>query len=77
MEDEIYVRDKLNFKIDKDIRKLIGSEEILFSDKIIKINDYGFSQERNILITDKNIYNLKKKSKYNFYNFNKIKYMLV
>lgn len=75
MEDEIYVRDKLNFKIDKDIRKLIGSEEILFSDKIIKINDYGFSQERNILITDKNIYNLKKKSKYNFYNFNKIKYM--
>ena len=75
MEDEIYVKDKLNFKIDKDIRKLIGSEEILFSDKIIKINDYGFSQERNILITDKNIYNLKKKSKYNFYNFNKIKYM--
>ena len=75
MEDEINVKDKLNLKNDKDIRKHIGSEEILFSDKIIKINDYGFSQERNILITDKNIYNLKKKSKYNFYNFNKIKYM--
>ena len=33
---------------------------IKFSDKISKINKYGFKQERNILITDKAIYNLKK-----------------
>ena len=35
-------------------------EEIQFSDKITKINNRGWKQERNILITDKAIYNLKK-----------------
>ena len=37
-------------------------EKIEFSDKIIKINKYGFKQERNIIITDKAVYNLKKTS---------------
>ena len=37
-------------------------EEILFSDKIMKINKHGWKQERNILITDKAIYNLRKLS---------------
>ena len=41
----------------------IGDEALLFTDKINKINRYGLTQERNILITDKAIYNLKKKSK--------------
>ena len=36
-------------------------EEIQFSDKIYKVNKYGWKQERNIIITDKAIYNLKKK----------------
>ena len=35
-------------------------EEIQFSDKIDKINKYGWKQERNIIITNKAIYNLKK-----------------
>ena len=35
-------------------------EEIEFSDKIYKVNKYGWKQERNIIITDKAIYNLKK-----------------
>ena len=35
-------------------------EEIQFSDKIYKVNKYGWKQERNIIITDKAIYNLKK-----------------
>ena len=35
-------------------------EEIQFSDKITKINSHGWKQERNIIITDKAIYNLKK-----------------
>ena len=34
-------------------------EEILYSDKIFKINKYGWKQERNIIITNKAIYNLK------------------
>jgi uncharacterized protein (UPF0216 family) len=56
-------KDHLNFKNEKNIKSIIGDEKLLFSDKLIKINRYGLSQERNILITDKAIYNLKKKGK--------------
>jgi uncharacterized protein (UPF0216 family) len=63
MEDESSSKDHLNFRDDKNIIKIIGNDELLLSDKIIKINRYGLSQERNILITNQNIYNLKKKSK--------------
>ena len=56
-------RDHLNFKNESCLHSIIGEEELLFSDKIIKINRYGLSQERNILITANAIYNLKKKSK--------------
>ena len=55
-------KDYLNFGKESAIKTLIGDEELLFSDKLIKINRYGLSQERNILITNKAIYNLKKKS---------------
>ena len=61
-------RDYLNFKNDSSIKATIGDEKLLFSDKIIKVNRYGLSQERNILITDKAIYNLKRKSNIIFYN---------
>lgn len=37
-------------------------EIIYYSDKIIKINRYNMSQERNFIITNKAIYNLKKKA---------------
>ena len=57
------VKDYLNFAKEKSLVKLIGDEVLLFTDKINKINRYGLTQERNILITDKAIYNLKKKSK--------------
>ena len=63
MEDESFSKDHLNFRNDKNIIQIIGDDELLLSDKIIKINRYGLSQERNILITNQNIYNLKKKSK--------------
>ena len=63
MEDESSSKDHLNFRDDKNIIQIIGNDELLLSDKIIKINRYGLSQERNILITNQNIYNLKKKSK--------------
>ena len=63
MESNIKVRDYLNFAKDKSLVKLIGDEELLFTDKLIKINRYNYSQKRNILITNKAIYNLKKKSK--------------
>ena len=53
-------RDYLNIKNEKDLSSIIGDEELLFSDKVIKINRYSLSQERNIIITNKAIYNLKK-----------------
>ena len=56
--------DYLSFKNDKEIENIISGENLIFSDKIIKINRYGINQERFILITDKAIYNLKKKSKH-------------
>ena len=61
MEDEEN-KDHLNYKNDNDILKQIKDEILLLSDKIIKINRFGMAQERNIVITNKNIYNLKNKS---------------
>lgn len=55
--------DYLGFAGDKAIAKIINGEKILFSDKIIKINRYNMHQERIIVITDKAIYNIKKKCK--------------
>ena len=63
-------RDHLHFKNDPALHSLIGDEQLLFSDKIIKVNRYGLSQERNILITNEAIYNLKKKSNYIYNNKN-------
>ena len=48
-----------NYTIKNNITR---EEEIQFSDKILKINKHNWKQERNILITDKAIYNLKKLS---------------
>ena len=37
-------KDHLNFKNEKHLKSIIGEEELLLSDKIIKINRYGLSQ---------------------------------
>ena len=55
------VRDYLNFGKEQSLSKIIKSEKLLFTDKINKINRYGLTQERNIIITENAIYNLKKK----------------
>ena len=47
---------------DSDIVKSVTREEpILFSDKVTKKNHFGFNQERTLIITNKAVYNLKKK----------------
>ena len=54
--------DRLNFENNATIKKIIGEEKIIFSDKITKINVdkvLNKSQERNILITNLAIYNIK------------------
>ncbi len=63
--------DYLQFIGDKEITYITKEETIYFSDKIIKINRFNMSQERNIIITNKALYNLKKKSTliYEIYNY--------
>ena len=63
MEDDSTDKDHLNFRNDKTILAIIEGQKLLLSDKIIKINQYGLSQERTILITNLSIYNLQKKGK--------------
>ena len=54
--------DFLNFTKDYSIKNNITrDEEIQFSDKVNKINKNGWKQSRNLVLTDKAIYNLKKK----------------
>lgn len=50
--------DFLLFHGDSTVRKFIRDETVLFSDELIKVNKYGMKQERNILITNKAVYNL-------------------
>lgn len=40
--------------------QMIGSQKLLFSDKIKKINMFGWVQQRYFLITNEKIYNIKK-----------------
>jgi serum/glucocorticoid-regulated kinase 2 len=51
--------DYLNFSKEENIFKLIRNEKLIYSSKVIKINKFNFKQERNLLITNKAIYNLK------------------
>ena len=56
--------DEKSLMTDKEVLNIIGNDDkILLSKKVIKINRYGLSQERFLLVTEKNIYNFKKTSK--------------
>ena len=57
--------DTLNFKNDSEIKAILSHEEIYYSGKLIKVSGgfFGSKQERNIIITDKAVYNLKEKEK--------------
>ena len=74
MEESSSEYDFLNFAKDHYIKTNVARDEAIeFSDKVYKYNKFGFKQERNILITNKGIYNLKKKriKKKNRYKVNK------
>ena len=43
-------------------KKIIGKENLLFSDKIVKLDKYNMTKERIIIITNSKIYNLNQKS---------------
>jgi len=56
------INDLLNWANDKEILALIKGEKLYYSDIITKVNHYGMSQERSIMLTDKALYNMKKKT---------------
>lgn len=59
----IPVKDQLNFANDAEIKKLLEPDEkVVYSGKITKFNDMGWKQERNMVVTNKSIMNLQKKS---------------
>ena len=65
MNDYIEFKDYLCFRRDPDIKSIIDNkdEQLLFSDKVIKIIALGYTKERNIIVTNKAFYNLELKSK--------------
>ena len=58
----VKIIDSLNFSEDKEIKKLIEGEKLYYADLITKINHYGMNQERSIMLTNKALYNMKKKT---------------
>ena len=59
---EIKEYDLLSWAEDKEIKNIIKDEKIFYSDFISKISLFGLHNERIILLTDKNLYNMKNKS---------------
>ena len=55
--------DSLNFNNDEEVKGIIGDETIYFTDVIEKVRDviFGSRQQRNLIITNEGIYNLKGK----------------
>jgi len=63
MEDYLEFKDYLFFRNDKEIKKFIKDEILLFSDKMKKVVAYEFTKERSIIITNIAFYNLQDKCK--------------
>ena len=58
---EANFEDQLGWATDKEIFKLINGETIYYSNKVHKYNSFSLKQERNLLLTNKCIYNLQNK----------------
>lgn len=55
-----FVHDMLKYQNDPNIKKFIRDETIIYSNKVEKINKFGFNQDRILIVTDAACYNLKK-----------------
>ena len=53
---ESFGQDYLFFKEDKEILNIIGSENIIYSNKIHKISSFSRKQDRNLILTNESIY---------------------
>lgn len=62
------IEDTLGWNEDPDIKEQIHDEQIVFSGTCSKKNHFGMKQTRNLVITDKSLYNFEGKSKHIIYN---------
>ena len=58
----IKINDMLNWANDKEILSILGGEKLYYCDSITKINHYGMSQERSIILNEKTLSNMKKRT---------------
>ena len=58
---EANFQDFLGWCTDKDILKSIGDEILYFSNKVFKYNSFNMKQERNLILTNKCLYNFQNK----------------
>ena len=58
---EPHFQDFLGWALDKDVLKVIGDETLYYSGKVQKINSFSIKQERNLVLTDKCLYNFHNK----------------
>lgn len=70
---EVVVFDNLKWAKDTEILKYIGNEILYYSNKIIKINPFNFSQDRFLVLTDESLYNFHKKKLKRKLEYNKIR----
>ncbi len=61
--DKINFQDYLNYGESNEIQDVIGNKNILYSNRVIKLNKYNISREVDLILTNQRIYILKKKSK--------------
>ena len=58
---EANFQDLLGWNADKDILNVIKDEIIYYSNKVHKYNSFSIKQERNLVLTDKCLYNFHNK----------------
>ncbi len=61
--DKINFQDYLNYGESNEIQDVIGNKNILYSNRVIKLNKYNISRELDLILTNQRIYILEKKSK--------------
>ena len=58
---EPHFQDFLGWALDKDVLKVIGDETLYYSGKVHKYNSFSIKQERNLVLTNKCLYNFHNK----------------
>lgn len=57
------IEDTLNWESDEKVKEQMHDEKIIYSGTCTKKNKFGFNQQRNLVVTDKSLYNFEGKSK--------------